>query len=541
MVLENLESEYNFENRYMPPNEKGRLHTEEQLINHALDFSAAYMAVQYLATHITDYPETITSQTIEALVTILESDRFSEQKQILFLYIETADTMVSMARQQQHSVSCSILPRLQTLLSGSSGQRLRAVGQALGKLPVRLCGPEQRELTDSEPMPIELADLMPSLGQTDSSTFVWKGRSLVILNRNRPCGVIKFAKSQNNAAELIQEVRWLAYLNNNTICIEESFQVPIPVKLSGRILFQLSSPLPGNGPAGIYKGICIAFIPCPGYFDYPNEHVAKWSSNQIETLFFKNARLLGSLTAKGIFHTALIPLFHNRVQRGRRNDNGAYLWEHGGRLDQWLDSCRFPNFAASGLRDFEHLTQVKNSRQLRHYIGEHLLSFTLVIGSYFRNHDPIRRGKDKNQCPSDTRDLFSRTLFSKLLIGVSHSYFQGLVQQSFPSSLTSHLSRRACELTNELIGTMGRDENMEETLRIRDQARMTNADFRQFLKERGITEVPVKGETDLILETGPHLGGFNQPISVPGLIDYLFWFSALCVSHCFIKENKLKA
>ncbi len=525
----------------MQPNETGRIHTEEQLINSALDFSAAYMAVQYLVTHIKDFPETITGQTIEALATLLESNRFSKQKQILSLYGEASDAMVSMACHSHLPVSDSILPRLQALLSRSSGKRLRAVGQALGKLPVHLCGPEYRELSTSDSLVITLDDLMLHFGKTESSTLAWKGRSLVILSQNRPCGVIKFATSQSNVEELIQEVRWLEYLNNNTICTEEPFKVPIPLKLHDRILFQLTSPLPCNGPEGIYKGLCIAFIPCPGYFDYPNEQVTELSLNQIKTLFFKNARLLGSLTAKGIIHTALIPLFHNRVQHGRRNDNGAYLWEHGGRLDQWLDSCRFPNFAASGLRDFEHLIQVENSRQLRHYIGEHLLSFTLVIGSYFRNHDPKRRGKDSNQCPSDTRDLFSPSLFSELLLGVSQSYFQGLVQKSVPHSLTPHLTRRTCELTNELIGTMGRDEDMEETLRIRDQARMSDAGFTRFLRERGITDILVKGESDLILETGPHLGGFNQPISVPGLIDYLFWFSALCVSHCFIKENKLKA
>jgi len=37
------------------------------------------------------------------------------------------------------------------------------------------------------------------------------------------------------------------------------------------------------------------------------------------------------MTVKGIAHTALIPLFHNRVQQRRRNDHGAYLWEHAGR------------------------------------------------------------------------------------------------------------------------------------------------------------------------------------------------------------------
>ena len=43
-----------------------------------------------------------------------------------------------------------------------------------------------------------------------------------------------------------------------------------------------------------------------------------------------------------------IPLFHNRTQRLRRDDQGRYQWFRAGRLDQWLDSCAFPNLGLSG-------------------------------------------------------------------------------------------------------------------------------------------------------------------------------------------------
>ncbi|MCG8632598.1 MAG: SidJ-related pseudokinase [Desulfobacterales bacterium] len=525
----------------LPPNETGRKHTETQLIRSGLGFSASYLAVQYLTAHIADFPETITGRTIEALATVLESDRFSGKKQVLFLYGEAADAMTAIARHPQNQVSGSILPRLHALLSASSGKRLRAVGQALGRLPVQLRGPEGKELPAQAPLPIEFPDLVSRFVTTGEPTLSWKGRSLLILDGHRPCGVIKFANSRGNVAELVREAGWLDYFNINTISADDPFRVPAPVKRDGRVLFQLTPPLPSDGPEGIYKGLCIAFVPCDGYFDYPNEQPRKWPVDRIKNIFFKNARLLGALTARGMIHTALIPLFHNRVQQGRRNDNGAYLWEHGGRLDQWLDSCRYPNFAASGLRDFEHLIRVKDSRELRHYIGEHLLSFILVAGSYFRNHDPGRRGKDNNQSPRDTRDLFCPALFNELLLGISRSYFSGLVDRPFPPGLTSELIRRTRGLTGDLVAAMGVDDNMEERLRVRDQERMSSSDFRDFLTKRGVTDIPAKGERDITLETGPHLGGFNQPISVPGLIDYLFWFSALCVSHCFIKENKLKA
>lgn len=524
-----------------PPNEVGRLRTEDQLIRHCRDFSASYMAVQYLGTHIQRFPDTITPRTLEALTTVVESQMFDRQKQVLFLYSEAADALVAMACHPQLPVAENIIPHLRALLSTSSDKRLRAIGQALGKLPVKFPNARQVPMTDTSPLPLGLEELVSLMGEYASPELAWQGRSLVIRTRKGPAGVIKFATSRANADELLREVRWMQTLHTDTACPDHTFEVPIPVTHSGRVLFRLTSALPCGGPGEIFQGICIAFIPCRGYYEYPNEMVNHRPVDQAKQIFFKNAMLLGALTARGIFHTALIPLFHNRTQQGRRNDNGAYLWEHGGRLDQWLDSCRFPNFAVSGPRDFEHLIQAEDSRQLRHYIGEHLLSFALVIGSYFRNRDPLRRGRDENFCPCDTRDLFDPALFRELLSGVSRFYFQGLVKTDFPCASEFALDRIVRELVDELVAAMGRDEDMEETLRARDQKEMDDNDFRRFLAQRGVTDIPAKGESDITLETGPHLGGFNRTISTPGLIDYLFRFSALCVSHCFTKENKLKA
>ncbi|RLC26278.1 MAG: hypothetical protein DRH21_02575 [Deltaproteobacteria bacterium] len=75
-----------------------------------------------------------------------------------------------------------------------------------------------------------------------------------------------------------------------------------------------------------------------------------------------------------------------------------------GRLDAWLHSCRYPNFGPTGIRDFEHLITLKSkSQKLYEYIGSHILSILLVIGSYFRNHEAERFGLDeqgKNTSPS---------------------------------------------------------------------------------------------------------------------------------------------
>jgi len=100
------------------------------------------------------------------------------------------------------------------------------------------------------------------------------------------------------------------------------------------------------------------------------------------------------------------------------------------------------------------------------------------------------------------------------------------------------------DLIDNLIENMGIDHHMEETLRIQDQKDMSADEFDDFLTSRGCTDVQVtgfiKGSQDIVLNTGPHLGGFNQPISIPKLIDLLFCLSSLCISDRYIMENGLK-
>ena len=227
----------------------------------------------------------------------------------------------------------------------------------------------------------------------------------------------------------------------------EQWQIPVPVRFGSAPLFKLSHPLPQGSPTGLFQGICIAYTARPGYFEYPNEAVSSASWERIRRIFLIPPAPLGRLTAAGLFHTALIPLFHNRVQQRRRNDAGLYLWERGGRLDQWLDSCRFPNFSSSGLRDFEHLEPAESSKGLRHYIGEHILSFILVLGSCFRSQAPERRGWDSSGRPADTRDLFDSRLFTALITGVCRCYFRAFADGPLPPPLKNGFPRWSMSLS----------------------------------------------------------------------------------------------
>ncbi|HKJ98695.1 MAG TPA: SidJ-related pseudokinase [Desulfotignum sp.] len=514
---------------------QGDLYRTQALINRGIkDFSGAYMAVKYVAGHMDKYPDTIGADTVNTLTGVIRSPRFEHQKQSYFLFHEAAGALSRLAGRIRKPLSESIILELNDILYTSHEKRLRAVNQALGDLPWKPAASAPSLSDTMSVLSVDLNRLLPGSAAVLKQTR-WQGRSLIITTSGSACLVLKFATSADNITDLAREAAWLTRLQSPRKDLAASgFDTPVPIEHKGHLVFNITSDLPRDTPPFLYKQICIAFSPCPGYYEYPNDPGCPHPMSWTRKVFIKNARILGQMTVKGIVHTALIPLFHNRVQQRRRNDQGAYLWEHAGRLDQWLDSCQYPNFARSGPRDFEHLERIDNGAGLRHYIGEHLLSFILVIGSFFRNKAPDRRGMTPDVTPEDTRDLFDRTAFESMIADVSGNYFKGLCKRDLPHELLQTIPRLTCAL----IQTMGYDEHMMEVLRIQDQNRMTKEQYQRFLHQRGVKTVPPKGQTDIPLSTGPHLGGFNQSISVPELIEYLFRFSALAVSHCFLNGNR---
>jgi hypothetical protein len=245
----------------------------------------------------------------------------------------------------------------------------------------------------------------------------------------------------------------------------------------------------------------------------------------------QNAWLLGKLTGLGIVHTAPIPLFHNRVQAERRRDGGRYEWFRAGRLDRWLASCDYPNLGPTGIRDFEHFETVSDARtNLYRHIGAHFLSLTLILGAYFRAKAPNLRGLDASGKPVDVRDFFDPALMTDILETVFKAYCDGFAGAPFADSIPLDIP----ELVQRMIEEMGVDRHLEEVLRTPDQNQMMDSEFRAFLTERGFSDDRInkmpKGATDIVFHSGPHLGGFNRPISLPELIRAVETFSGLCVA-----------
>lgn len=528
----------------LPDSHNSRIETELQLLNQSIDFSGAYLAVQYLYLHIKKSLKSIGDQTVEALFSVLESDRHKSQKQAYFLYKEAADALIHICFDLKYHLSFRILSDLQSLLLRSAGKKHRAVSEALGSLPVSIQGPTLEEQTSINFYKISFDALLAFGGSMIKDSGQWQGRTWIYQLNGEKKACIKFARSDENIKELSKESEWLKFLSQNPPCHQTVFSIPVPVSIQNHHVFKIENP-----PQFISKNkkihpdcIAIMFIAENEYFHYANEPCYFMDQKSaIKEVYRRNAWLLGRLTAMGVIHKAIIPLFHNRAQQLRREDRGLYIWEQGGRLDKWLESCRYPNFSKSGLRDFEHLAPLNNRKELRHIIGEHILGFILVMGSFFRNKAPDQKGFDMNGHPLDMRNLFDRELFSELINETVEAYYHGVT--GIPLKNLSHFLNDT--LIDRLIDTMGVDQHMEEILRIQDQINMSDDDFKHFLISRGydesIAESVPKAQNDIVLNTGPHLGGFNQTISVPELIDFLFCLSSLCISDRFIMENGLKA
>jgi hypothetical protein len=540
--------------------EKDRREAECYLTEKRSDFVATYMTVSNLQFIIDQQPEIITEATVSSLACVLAGKEHATQRQAYFLYKKAGDALGAIIHQTGDSkIAEQAKDRLIQTLRANSEKPCRAAAQALGTLPLHIKGPclsehktEKKDTTDPH------ASILPDVCwqtlidycgfPTDSSGIFseWKGRNLVISSKNTDeVLVVKMTRPGEDPAMLAQEGLWMNFLaaNQDTfIGNRHRFHIPMPVTVSGSFLFRLTD-MPKNLPEN--NGIdprmpVIGFMTTPDYFVYPNEHPPEGFLPQ-DTFFeiiTRSALLLGRLAASGIIHTAPIPLFHNRVQRHRRDDGGLYQWPRGGRLDQWLSSCRFPNIGGTGLRDFEHFISFNDSsRKLYERIGSHIFSLVLISGSYFRSFDPARVGLDPAGNPVDARDLFDPDFLERTVKTIFTHYYKGFTGSEFTDAFPMDLAR----FSQRLVEEMGVDRHMEEVLRVAEQNEMSDEEFYLFLAGRGVAPEQIssmkKGEKDITILTGPHLGGFNQPISVPELIRFTSAAAALCISGRYCQEK----
>lgn len=516
--------------------EKERSVLENALNSETLDFAATYMVVQNLHAFIGRHPALIGPGTIPALKYVLERTAHASRKQVLFLYREAADTLITiMLKSPDASLAGEASLTLKKMVGAATPPLHRAAAEAMGALPLPLRGPQLSGKPSTDIPRVKWKDLLDEMGISRKSSCRQIGRSWIVDMDASNVFVVKTAGTMEGANALQTEAGWMEYLAAQPAMFTRRFEIPRPFKMNACHIFILE-----DAPRMKQRCYAIGFIAHKDYFGYPNDHKkeSRIPEEKFREVILRNAYLLGKLASFGILHNALIPLFHNRVQISRRDDHGIYQWSRGGRLDSWLASCRYPNFGLSGIRDFEHFESFNGEhRKIYHVTGSYLLSFALVIGSYFRHKAPDRLGLDDQGHPVDVRDLFDKRLFKDVIENTFLEYYQGLAGEKFEGEVPIDFDF----LADRMIEEMGIDRHMEEILRVADQETMTETEFKAFLRHRGYDQNKIdrmkKGERDISILTGPHLGGFNERISLPELIRFIATTSALCVSGIYERKK----
>jgi hypothetical protein len=529
------------------------------------DFQAAYLAVRRLADIARDRPAEVTPDSVSALAGLLADARHASQTQARFLYRDAASVLLDLCRAApDRGLAARAFAAVETALANPGKPRM-AAAEAVGDLPLAVRGPDlavpgracpASDDTDAAAGAClswnalaRLAATAEEPGDAPDGEVAWKtpfraGRTLIA-----PQGdgervlAVKFLRRGEDPAGLALEAAWMEHLAQAAGELPAPFHVPRPLRLAGRAVYRVTdAPLArlGLSPGDLAGGLAMAYTARADYFRYPNEHGPEGGlgGEELVAVLGRCALLFGRLCGLGIVHTAPIPLFHNRVQRERRSDAGLYDWRRMGRLDQWLASTRYPNFGPSGLRDFEHFeSHAGPTGPLYRRMGDQLLSLVLVAGSYFRFKEPDRVGLAPDGSPVDARELFDPALLAEALATIYGAYYEGFTGR--PPAGAPPFDREG--LAARLIEEMGVDRHMVEMLRVADQEGMSDADFVEFLTARGmpgeLAAAMRRGEADVELPTGPHLGEFNGRISAPEMIEFTACAAAACVAGRYFGEH----
>ncbi|MEN8246183.1 MAG: SidJ-related pseudokinase [Thermodesulfobacteriota bacterium] len=510
----------------------------------ATDFFSTFLHLSHLHEQIKAGKVSCDERVVHMIAGHLLKQAYDHQKQGYFLYREAAETLadcIQLADSQK--TARQALEILIQALTATSGDAHRAVAGALGTLPLPLKGATPYEEAVPGAPIVRYGAVLRRVGLEKEAAADIVGRSLVIRYPGSDCLlVLKMAREGDTPGNLQRESDWMSYLRARKHAFVRRFDIPEPIKIAGATVFRLidlpATCLPSEAlhPAGY----AIGFKTTRAYYDYPNESCPARSlgEERFQEVMCRNAWILGRLASMGIFHGALIPLFHNRTQRGRRDDQGAYEWIRAGRLDRWLHSCEHPNIGASGVRDFEHLEALdgKGGRPYRS-MGKHFISMLLVSGSYFRKKDPGLAGLDADGRPVDARKLFDKEVLKKTVHGIFQNYYTGFAGASYCYGVPFDMDA----LVEGMIEEMGVDRHMEETIRVADQQALTDRAFRAFLLDRGAERAGIasfqRGIADIVIHSGPHLGAFNAGISIPELIEASACMAAVCVAGKYWQER----
>ena len=505
-------------------------HLEQHLAS-ARGYNALFLAAGALEEACEAAPEALTPKGVDLILGSLNDRSFESRKTALFFYRRLADILTTTSRSlgPEHPITHQAMDGIIQAIGSSTGYRHLAMCAAAGNLVSKETAFQSLPDETTPPAPMALQELikLAEFPKEAIHTHEINGRSLSFCHGTQRL-VIKCARVSEDPVGLASEWQWMKRLQAQAPHIGH---VPIPLAHPLIHIEELS-----HGEYGMPTPVATAYLTHGGYYAYPNEPKSPMGTPDAILAIGKAASGFAHLASLGLMHTAAVPLFHNRVQAARRDDDGIYLWQKGGRLDRWLESCRYPNFSSSGLRDFEHMKRTPEmiSGEFYRLMGDQVLSLLLAAGSHFRSlggtaaFPPFSRGDE-----TDFRALFSQDQFREMLCTIVSGYHEGFSGLPCPELFQGLIDEMVPLLTEK----MGRDTDMEEILRARDQVPMSHKDFSTFLASRRLSPEEIaahtKDEKDIALYTGPHLGRFNRKISCPELLEFTATVASITIINGF--------
>jgi hypothetical protein len=320
-----------------------------------------------------------------------------------------------------------------------------------------------------------------------------RGRTIVI-PLEEGCLAVKLSLKEGDEIQLLHEANMQSRFSD----MELLSRIPRP--LGGLFRIEgLPSWIEADMRVSKPHGIC--YTADHDYFRYLGDPTL--TDEEMTRGLLSCAEDLGRLARKGMIHTALIPLYHN-CERVSGNDC-TYCWNRkvAGRLDNWLQSCRYPNLRISGIADLEHmeLHSEISPQDLHAYAGEHLLCMSLVLGSYFRR-----------------RKKFEIEAISRILRDCFRIYYKALTGRA-PDLLDEGIDWRS------LAGRMAEEMDAEE---------MGDEERKDEKMEAGNTDAEEIDENEYsegqsYAPERLHLGLPNGPFPIPELIRAIHITSTFAV------------
>lgn len=289
----------------------------------------------------------------------------------------------------------------------------------------------------------DMDDLLRTFGLKPVSSPRLIGRTLIYPLDDGRTLVVKLAQSTDELRDLDYEAAMLAYLGENKELLGVVSELPRPLKASkGRYSFRLKA-LPLS-PEEIRKqnihpeDLAIAYVipkDIP-YLTYLNDK--ELATEDFCRAALRNIQDLARLARYLIIHQVLIPLYHSFEDR---TPYRIFISTGVGRLERWIKSCEFPNLRASGIADLEHLESLGHisPSEYRDKLGDQLLSWALIISSYFKLKHNFEEEKE---------------VFKVLLRDGFNAYYSILAQGE--SVLDECIDWDS--LANRMIEVMGQDE-----------------------------------------------------------------------------------